>query len=218
MKITYYLEVISSWCSLAEPAWAELKTRYGSRVLFEWRIAQMNPSDFGVSTAQYDWFYRRSGMMALRPAMMKTGWFQAARNGIYLAQDLVAEAGRDFGVNDDRIRLALTAAALDEGRKVGELAVAVEVGAKAAGIDPAELRARTEAPETLARIQASTARFHAHQVTQRPTFVLEDAIGDKAVFSGLITFPPLAAAVEAMLADEAGYAAYAAHFGSLPSR
>jgi len=28
VKVTYYLEVISSWCYWAEPAWAELKRRY----------------------------------------------------------------------------------------------------------------------------------------------------------------------------------------------
>ena len=32
MKITYYLEVISSWCYWAEPAWADLKRRYAGRV------------------------------------------------------------------------------------------------------------------------------------------------------------------------------------------
>ena len=28
LKITYYLDVASSWCFLAEPAWAALKERY----------------------------------------------------------------------------------------------------------------------------------------------------------------------------------------------
>jgi hypothetical protein len=35
------------------------------------------------------------------------------------------------------------------------------------------------------RAQASTAEFHALQVSQRPAFVLESNIGDRAVFSGL---------------------------------
>jgi predicted DsbA family dithiol-disulfide isomerase len=67
-----------------------------------------------------------------------------------------------------------------------------------------------------ARVDASTAEFHAHQITQRPAFVLTDAIGDKAVFSGLVRAEPLAAAIEAMLADTAAYAAHAAHFGKPP--
>jgi hypothetical protein len=48
--------------------------------------------------------------------------------------------------------------------------------------------------------------------------VLTDAIGDKAVFSGLVRLEPLVATIDAMLADTAAYAAHAAHFGSPPSR
>jgi hypothetical protein len=42
-------------------------------------------------------------------------------------------------------------------------------------------------------------------------------IGDKAVFSGLVRAEPVAAAIEAMLADSAAYAAHAAHFGKPPA-
>jgi len=31
LKVTYYLEVISSWCYWAEPAWVELKRRYAEK-------------------------------------------------------------------------------------------------------------------------------------------------------------------------------------------
>jgi predicted DsbA family dithiol-disulfide isomerase len=79
------------------------------------------------------------------------------------------------------------------------------------------LRARAESPEVLARVRASTAEFHALQVTQRPAFVLDDTIGDRAVFSGLWSAAPLAAALDAMLADTAAYTSYAAHFGAPPA-
>ena len=29
--VTYYLEVISSWCYWVEPTWAELKARYAAK-------------------------------------------------------------------------------------------------------------------------------------------------------------------------------------------
>ena len=45
---------------------------------------------------------------------------------------------------------------------------------------------------------------------------IEDEIGDKAVFSGLTKIEPLAAAIEAMLADCAAYASYQTHFGGPP--
>ncbi|MFA5058172.1 MAG: disulfide bond formation protein DsbA, partial [Opitutaceae bacterium] len=217
LTLTYYLEILSSWCHWAEPAWAELKTRYAGRVQFEWKIALMHPGDFPLSREQCDWFYRRSGTIMRSPSMLNSGWLETERKGIYLAPDLVAEAGRDFGFTDDRLRLALTHAAEREGRKIGGMAEAVAVATAATGLDAPKLRARAESPEVRARVDASTAEFHAHQITQRPAFVLTDAIGDKAVFSGLVRAGPLAAAIEAMLDDTAAYAAHAAHFGKPPA-
>ena len=68
-----------------------------------------------------------------------------------------------------------------------------------------------------ARARAATAEFNALQVSQRPTFVIESAIGDEAVFSGLAVAEPLVATIEAMSRDEAGYAAQKAHFGGPPA-
>jgi predicted DsbA family dithiol-disulfide isomerase len=216
VTVTYYLEVLSSWCHWAEPAWAELKARYAGRVDFQWRIALMRPGDFPVSQAQCEWFYRRSGTIMRSPYMLNNGWLEPDRAGHYDAPNLVAEAGRDFGFVDDRLRLALTHAATREGRKLGDMAVAVAAGAAASGIDATKLRARAESAEVRARVDASTTEFHTHQITQRPAFVLTDAIGDKAVFSGLVRAEPLAAAIEAMLVDCAAYTAHAAHFGAPP--
>ena len=47
--------------------------------------------------------------------------------------------------------------------------------------------------------------------------MLEDEIGDKAVFSGLVKIEPLAATIDAMLADVAAYASYKTHFGGPPA-
>jgi predicted DsbA family dithiol-disulfide isomerase len=71
------------------------------------------------------------------------------------------------------------------------------------GLDPLPLRERALSADVAARLDATTAEFHALQVTQRPTFMLENRIGDRAVFSGVIRAEPLVAAMEAMLADAA---------------
>src|SRR5689334_11175335 len=67
VKVTYYLEVISSWCFWAEPTWAELKRRYEGRVEFGWKIAQMPADAYPVSKSQCEWFYRRSGSIVRSP-------------------------------------------------------------------------------------------------------------------------------------------------------
>ena len=153
------------------------------------------------------------------PFKLNSGWFEAGRNGIYHAPNLVAEAAKDFGFSGDEIRLALAHAAVRDGQKIGDLATAVAVAAKAGGkkIDAKKLRARAASAAVLARVEGSTAEFHAHQISQRPAFVLTDDIGDKAVFSGLVRMEPLVATIEAMLADTAAYAAHAAHYGKPPA-
>jgi len=229
MKITYYLEVLSSWCHWVEPVWAELKTRYAGRVEFNWRIALMRPEDFSVSQGQCDWFYRRSGGTVMGSTyLLNSGWLEPERKGHYEAPNLVAEAARDFGYTGDEIRLALSHAALREGQKIGDLATAVKVAVKAANrlrqgspaarqeIEAKKLRAAAESNLVKDRVATSTADFFALQINQRPSFVLTDAIGDKAVFSGVVRLEPLVATLDAMLADTAAYASHQAHHGGPP--
>ena len=219
MKVTYYLEVLSSWCHWVEPVWAELKDRYKGRATFEWRIALMRKGDFPVSRAQCEWFYRRSGGTVMHsPYMLNPGWFEEDRGGDYDNPSLVAEAGRDFGFSDDTIRLALASAALFRGRKVGDMGEAAAVASKASGIPAKKLRARAESKAVRGRVDASTAEFLAHRIGQRPAFILEDDIGDKAVFSGIVRAEPIAATIDAMLSDTAAYASHAAHHGAPPKR
>ena len=217
MKIgaTLYLEVISSWCSWVQPAWAELQRRYAGRVEFDWKIALMDPSGLPATREQTEWFYRRSGTIMRSPFMLNSGWFEPGLTE-YLAPNLVAEAARDFGVTDDRVWTAIARAALREGQQVGKWEVAAAVGAQAGNLDKAKLLERARSPEVEARARASTAEFHALKVTQRPTVVFESEIGDRAIFSGIATLPPLVATIEAMLDDLAAYESHAAHFGTPP--
>jgi predicted DsbA family dithiol-disulfide isomerase len=216
VKITYYLEVISSWCYWAEPAWAELKQRYAGKVGFNWKIALMQVEAYPVSKAQAEWFYGRSGTIMRSPFRLNAGWFEARLRPM-LAPNLLAEAAKDFGVVDDRVRLALSHAAVREGRKVGRWEVAVEVAAKAARLNKAKLRARAKSAAVATRVKRTTEEFHALQVNQRPTFLIENDIGDRVVLSGVVRIEPLAAALDALLADQAAYDSYQAHFGDPPA-
>jgi predicted DsbA family dithiol-disulfide isomerase len=215
MKITYYLEVISSWCYWAEPAWAELKQRYEGKAEFQWKISQMPAEGYPLSKAQCEWFYRRSGTIVRSPFMLNPNWLEPKIKQ-YLVPNLVAEAAKDFKVTDDRVRLAIAHAAVREGRKVGRWEIAVEVAAQAGGIDGTALMKRAKSAEVKARVNKTTAEFDALQVNQRPTFLLENNIGDRAVFSGLVKLEPMAATIDAMLADAAGYECHKAHFKPLP--
>ena len=68
-----------------------------------------------------------------------------------------------------------------------------------------------------ARVKKSSAEFDALQINQRPAFLIENAIGDRAVFSGIVRIEPIATAIEALLADQAAYDSWKAHIGGPPS-
>ncbi len=218
VKVTYYLEVLSSWCYWVEPTWAKLKANYESRgVEFDWKIALMPPGDFPGSAESYDWFLRRSGLLMRSPFMLNSAWADFPYTAeTYPVASAVAEAARSLGYQGDGVRLALAHAGEREGKKTGRIAEAVAVAAKVSKLNAKKLRAKAESAGIKARLAETTAEFTAHQINQRPAFVLTDAIGDKAVFSGLVQYEPLAATIEAMLADVAGYAAHRAHFGDPP--
>ena len=217
ITVTDYLDVVSSWCFWSEPTWAELKKRYDGRVEFQWKIALMDPSGLPTSREQEQWFYRRSGMMMRSPFMLNTDWYDPNLPE-WLAPNCLAEAGKDFGFTDDRVRLALAHAALREGKKVSDWEIAAEIAAAAASVDKKKLLERARSLEIEKRVRASTAEFHALQITQRPAFLIDTEIGDRAVFSGVVKLEPLTATLDSMLDDAAAYAAHKAHFGDPPTK
>ena len=218
IKITYYLDVISSWCFLAEPAWAALKDRYAGRVDFEWKIALMDAAGLPTSREQLGWFYRRSGMIMRSPFMLNTEWLEPGA-AEYPVRNFVAEAARDLGVTDDRVRLALATAVLRDGKPADQWEVAAEIGAQAGGLDQMKLLERARSPAVEARVRASTAEFHALKVTQRPTFVIDSEIGDRRCsFSGFAKLPSAGCGGGRCCDDIAAYESHAAHFGVPPLR
>lgn len=216
VKATYFLEVISSWCHWAEPAWAELKTRFAGRVQFDWKIALMPADAYPVSQNQCNWFYRRSGTVMRSPYILNSGWLEPETKQ-YLAPNCVALAAKELGVADDRVRLAIAHAAVIDGQKVGRWEVSVKAAAAACDLEAAKLLALAQSPLIAEKAQKSTDEFNALQVTQRPTFLFENSIGDRCWFSGLVKVEPLAAAIEALLSDQAAYLSWKAHFGDPPN-
>ena len=217
ITVTDYLDVVSSWCFWSEPTWAELKRRYQGRVEFQWKIALMDPTGLPASREQEQWFYRRSGMMLRSPFMLNTDWYEPTLKE-WLVPNAMAEAAKDFGVTDDGVRLAIASAALREGKKVSDWNVAAEIGSAAANLDKRKLLEAAQSSAVEKRIRAHTAEFHALQITQRPAFVIDTEIGDRAVFSGVVKLEPLAATLDSMFDDATAYAAHKAHFGDPPPK
>lgn len=213
IRVTYYLDIVSSWCFYSESTWSLLKARYGNVATFDWRIATIPDEGLPRSREEEEWYYRRSGTMVGRSPMLHSGWWEPEVRE-YLAPNAVAEAGRDLGFAGDEIRLALARAALEDGQRVGQWAVSAAVAAPIAGLEAAELEAMAHSAKITDRIRAATAAFLDLKVSQRPTFVIEDEIGDRAVLSGLIQAEPLTTTIDQMIADCRAYRSWKAHFGN----
>jgi predicted DsbA family dithiol-disulfide isomerase len=217
VAVTLYIEVLSSWCFHAEPAWDEVRRHFAHVATFDWRIALMEPAAYPVTRAQADWFYRRSGMIVGAQRILNSGWLDSRASDGFVVPNLVAEAARSLGVGDDRVRRAIAAAALRDGEGVGNLDVAVSIAAKASGLDRDTLRKASLDPQTRATVDASSLDFHAMGATQRPTWVIESEIGDRAMLSGIWRAAPVIAVIEATLADLRAYRSHAAHYGGTPT-
>ena len=213
LTITYYLDVVSSWCHYVEPVWKRLQERYADAVDFRWQIALIPASGLPGSREEEEWYYRRSGMITRQTSMLNAGWWEAGMSE-FLAPNAVAVAARNLGVKGDGVRLALARAAMIEGRPVGRWQESVAVAAAVSGIDAEVLQTEAQRPEVEQVIRDTTEQFYGLSVTQRPAFRLESEIGDVAVFSGLIQETVLVAAIEAMLSDTTAYRSWSAHFGA----
>lgn len=215
IKLTYYLDVLSSWCFYGEPNLRRLLDVYGDRIDYEWRIALVteHPPQ-GFSRQQYDWFYRRSG--SISGTHLNSAW-RTKEYSSTLVPNLAAEAARELGFSDDRVRLALARAALVEGQPVLEPDTAARVAAAASGVDQSKITEFMNDPRMRERIERTSAEFAALGVDQRPAFVLRSSIGDTAIFSGVWLFEPLNATVHAMLSDADKYAHFEANNPAFPS-
>jgi predicted DsbA family dithiol-disulfide isomerase len=217
LKVTHYIDVLSSWCLIAEDGLARLRATHGAALDYEWRIAWVKDGGpAAYSREQLAWYYGRTAAVT---GVRLVPWVENSTSSTAPA-NLAAEAARALGVTDERVRLALARAAMLEGRPLGRREVAIEVAAAAGSLDPRALDAKMNDPkiERILRENAATfAGLAAHGVDQRPTFVFENTVGDRVILSGVWRHEPLAATAAGLLADEGAYARFAATTAPYPA-
>lgn len=217
MKLTHYLDVLSSWCLIAEESVTRLRAEHAAALEYEWRIAWVKDGGpAAYSREQLAWYYARTQAVS---GIALVPWVENPTSSTAHA-NLAAEAARALGVSDDRVRLALARAAMIEGRPLGRREVAVEVAAGAGALDPRALDEKMNDPaiERILRENAATfAGLAAQGVDQRPTFVFDNSVGDRVILSGVWRYEPLAAIAAALRADEVAYERFAASAKPYPT-
>jgi predicted DsbA family dithiol-disulfide isomerase len=208
LQLTHYVDVLSSWGFVAESALATLRKQHGDRLAYEWRIAFLfNGGRMGYSPALAAWQYRR--LEAVSGLKLNPAWRESSDDTTWWA-NLATEAARGLGVLDDRVRLAMSRAAMVDGEHVGRREVAVSVAVRASGLAKVELEEEMERPRTLERMWTSTNELRGMRLDVQPVFVLRNSIGDAAVLSGLFRPETFMSCASEMLAAVDGYAAYGA--------
>ncbi|HKW44543.1 MAG TPA: DsbA family protein [Candidatus Eremiobacteraceae bacterium] len=206
VKIIYYMDILSSWCTYAEGALAKVRSRFASGVDYEWRIAALHDGNaMGYTPEAMQWYYERSGSMS--GMKLNNAWLESERDGSWWP-NLAAEAARSLGRAGDEVRLAISKAGLIEGQHVQKREVAERIAAAASGLDSARLRAAMDDPAVADRIRATTAEFRALPCTMVPTFLISSEIGDVNLLSGTYRYEHIAACVEQLLADAKAYAEF----------
>ncbi|MBC5806048.1 MAG: hypothetical protein DLM53_09605 [Candidatus Eremiobacter antarcticus] len=214
IHLTYYLDVMSSWCFYSEPNLRRLLDLYGKHIEYDWRISLVTEAGpEGFTREQMDWFYRRSG--SISGVHLNSDWCQDRAST--LQPNTAAQAARKLGFTDDRARLALSRAGLIEGKPVRQRDVCLSVLSQTCGIDPHKLAGAMDQRAVVKQIEMSGREFNALKIDQRPAYVLHSDIGDRAVFSGIWSYEPLEATVKSMIRDEEKYAEFAGSNPPLPS-
>lgn len=212
VKITYYLDVVSSWCHYVEPVWDFLKEEYAAEVTFDWRIALIPSEGLPESTFEEDGYYRRSGVITRQTQMLNSAWVDPTLKE-YLAPNVVAVAAKELGFKGDEVRRAIAHAAMIEGKQVGQFEVSAEVAAQASGLDKEDILALSQSELVEEEVRGDTRAFNSFGINQRPAFHLVSEIQDQAIFSGIIHLGPLQATLDAMIEDVTAYRSWDAHFG-----
>jgi predicted DsbA family dithiol-disulfide isomerase len=197
VEVIYYVDVLSSWCHIADRAVERVEQKYGDRVHLDWRIVQL--FDFGplpYSTSDLVWYYARTA--AMTGVELNAAWHDSPGTTTKYA-NAAAEAARALGALDSRVRRGLSAAAVLEGKPLGRKEVAVQEAARLSGLPAQRIADLMESDAVTGRIAQTTKEYKDLALPQLPSFVMRNDSGDLAVFSGLYTFESLDAVIGEML-------------------
>ena len=197
VDVIYYLDVLSSWCHIADRAVERIESKYGDGVRIEWRIAQL--FDFGplpFSPSDLAWYYGRTH--AICGVRLDASWHDSPETTTKYA-NAAAEAIRALGVDGSGVRRGLSRAALLDGKPMGRRDAAIEEAARLSGLPVDQIERTSESEQVRQRIAQTTREFKDLALPQLPSFVFRNTSGDLAVFSGLYTFEALDAVIGEML-------------------
>jgi hypothetical protein len=200
VRATMFIDVLSHWCLAAIPA---------ARVL-----ADLTPNleivfapgrdggPLGYSADLMRWYYKRGAISYGRE--MNATWFEGPQTRSWFA-NAVALVGIDITGDPLRLTHAVMSAALEQGLAMGRADECYAFVGKYLGLSASEIAKRVSDPAVKAKLDEGNARLAALGADERPTFVLENEIGDRVLLKGMWQKELVAAAGLALLHDQRAY-------------
>lgn len=199
MKTTVFWDVLSHWCLASVPAARALQG------LGEIEIAYALGGDgraLGYTTEMLAWYYQRGRLSYGRT--FYADWCEGPETSTWYANAAAYVAGDILG-DPIGVAEAIGKAALEERALLGRPDEAFAQAAAIAGVHVSEIASRAAQPAVAQHLALGNARLKSLGLDERPSFVIENANGDRAIFKGLWERDALVAAAEALLRDEDAY-------------
>jgi predicted DsbA family dithiol-disulfide isomerase len=201
VKATFFIDVLSHWCLAAWPA-VEAAAEAIGRENVEVVFAPIETGLDDVTPECEAWFYRRGTLVY--DMRLCSDWYELAGTTTVFANAAVA-AAVVLGADPFSTAAATMRAAMVDGGLVGRRDVAIGTVAELTGLSSAELERLVDSESIAESMRDGNERLRACGCAERPSFLLENAIGDRVVMQGVWQTQPLLAALAALRYDEDAY-------------
>jgi predicted DsbA family dithiol-disulfide isomerase len=204
MRVTVAFDVLSHWCLAAWAAFESARDRVGAANVELLLAPILNGFPMGVPPEHERWFYGRGSLVYSK--QLRSDWYESDRTTTLWANAAVVAAsalGADFEKTSHR---AMTAA-MEHGGLLGRRIVAVETVAQLTGIDAKRIDEQIDASATGRALNAGNAALEKWGCVERPSWRIENGIGDFTIMQGIWRVEPIVACIDALAADEKAYAA-----------
>lgn len=202
LECTYFLDILSQWCYIADRALRDLRLKYPT-LRVSLRFVPIAFKDaLPVTRTEQARVYKRSAMIT---GIATVPWIQENETTRTWEANATALAAAQFGLEIDRVRESITRAALLSGEPMGREGAAIALVSSEFGVSEDKLRQAVYGPEVATEMQAFEDEFKALRLSVRPTFVIRNAIEDHVILGGAYRFDLLDACVQSLATDAAGY-------------
>src|SRR5579862_7822631 len=197
MKAEVFIDVVSHWCLVAVPAMEALRDLVADVEIVYAPLNDGKP--IGFTNEMETWYYKRGALAYGRS--LKPDWCEGPEISSWHANVSAYVAGEIIG---DQVKAAhaMMAAVMERGVLVGRAEEAHTVAAAIASAPLEEIEKRVSAAGMHEKLNAGNHRLAAYGADERPTFVLENANGDRAVLKGVWQRDAIVAVAQAMHSDE----------------